>query len=171
MQPVILQRDQIILAGMSFYGDPFESHAGWEEENQIGLLWQRFMGYLSRHGGDIQNMAQPDVAYEVHITSEETYAKGLFEVFVGVEIANAECTPFDLSVKVLPASEYVVFTLQGEEITADWEMLIDRWMNDSGYRTAHAYNFQLYDRRFRGMDNLAESILDVYVPIIKITKS
>ena len=47
MQPKIIRADQIMLVGMSFYGDPFETSAGWMEENQIGRLWQRFMAYLS----------------------------------------------------------------------------------------------------------------------------
>ena len=38
MQPTIVQKGEIVLVGMSFYGDPFETSAGWTEENQIGWV-------------------------------------------------------------------------------------------------------------------------------------
>ena len=41
------------------------------------------------------------------------------------------------------------------------------WMLNSAYESVYSYGFQRYDERFRGVDNLAESELDVYVPVKK----
>jgi len=38
-------------------------------------------------------------------------------------------------------------------------------MPGSGYQEAYKYQFQLLDRRFKGVQNLEESVLDVYVPV------
>lgn len=167
MQPIIRACEPIYLIGMSFYGDPFELHSGWDEENQIGVLWQRFMGYLAAHP-EIVRAPRPSAAmYEVHIYTKETRQKGLFEVFVGTacNLEALQDVPVELCAKVLPAARYAVFTFHGTEITSDWESMIQNWLASSGYRSALAFNFQYYDERFKGLDRLEESILDVYIPI------
>jgi predicted transcriptional regulator YdeE len=73
----------------------------------------------------------------------------------------------DLLVKVLPATDYAVFTLEGEQIASDWHLEIDQWIKTAGYEHAHPYSFQYYDVRFKGLDRLAESQLDVYMPVAK----
>jgi hypothetical protein len=47
MEPRIVETGQMTLLGFSFFGDPFRFHGGWEEENEIGRLWSRFMAYLA----------------------------------------------------------------------------------------------------------------------------
>jgi predicted transcriptional regulator YdeE len=165
MEPRIVERDQMILIGLSFFGDPFAESAGWTEENEIGRLWNRFMAYLAEQGDGIQGIKEEDVAYEVHIESADTAAKGYREVFVGVEVDRLADVPVELLVKVLPAATYAVFTLKGEQISADWSMSMGEWMRRSPYEPVGNFGFQLYDQRFRGVDDLAASELDVFVPI------
>ena len=38
-------------------------------------------------------------------------------------------------------------------------------MTRSGYERAYPYGFQLYDDRFKGVERIDESTLDVYVPV------
>jgi AraC family transcriptional regulator len=167
MQPVILEKQEILLVGFSFYGDPFRLHAEWSEENEIGLLWKRWSSYFQNHSGAIRHIHEPGIFYEVHIRGEETYSKGLFEVFVGVEVERFEHLPFDVSAKVLPATKYAVFTLQGRQIVSDWEYpLAHEWLPKAGVTVAYPYGFQRYDERFKGMERIEESALDIYVPIL-----
>lgn len=169
MLPKISELKQPILMGMSFYGDPFDSHTGWDEENHIGHLWKRFLGYLQHHP-EVQSRQKPSGAcYEVHIYSDETREKGLFEVFVGVEIdiEDARNIPIELSVKALPRTQYAIFSFKGDQIKSDWEKLLQDWLQSSGYQCSHSFNFQYYDDRFKGLENLEESALDVYFPIEK----
>lgn len=166
MEVKVIDRDQIMLAGFSFYGDPFETSAGWTEENEIGRLWVRFMTYCSNHPQFGQHFDVETTNYELHIEHDETSTKGFYEVFVGVQAESLEHVPFDVLVKILPATQYAVFTLSGEEITSDWNrMIYNEWLPGSGYKVTHPYSFQLYDSRFKGLDKIEESILDVYIPV------
>ena len=72
-----------------------------------------------------------------------------------------------LLVKILPATEYAVFTLQGEQISSDWHLEIDQWIAAAGYQRVHPYSFQYYVERFKGLDQIEESQLDVYMPVRK----
>jgi predicted transcriptional regulator YdeE len=167
MKPTIVQKDEIILVGMSFYGDPFETSAGWTEENQIGRLWQRLMAYMAENPDAIQQRVPIQASYEVHVYGPETMSKGLFEVYVGLQVEHLEAVPVDLLVKILPATEYAVFTLQGAQIASDWHLEIDQWIAAAGYQSARPYNFQYYDERFKGLDQIEDSQLDIYMPVKK----
>jgi AraC family transcriptional regulator len=168
MESRIVEREQIILVGFSFYGDPFAESGGWTEENEIGRLWSRFEAYLADHRDSIRHLKSETTAYEVHVEGTETASKGHREVFVGMEVEKLEDVPVELLVKVLPAVTYAVFTLQGEQITSDWPRVIyDEWLPGAGYQSAYDYLIELYDERFKGVDNLAESVLEVYVPVKK----
>jgi AraC family transcriptional regulator len=166
MQPEIVEKESITLVGFSFFGDPFKLSGGWTEENEIGRLWNRFMTYLEHHP-DRPRYSQPGVAYEVHIDHVESQKTGEFEVFVGVEVDSLEDVPVQMSVKFLPPATYAVFTLEGEQIVSDWLKLIEDWMAQTGHERLEAYSFQYYDERFRGLQRLQESTLDVYIPIKK----
>jgi predicted transcriptional regulator YdeE len=170
MEPKIVHQSSLNLVGMSFYGDPFDTSGAWMEENQIGRLWVRFMSYLHQRGDCIQSRTAQDVTYEVHVYNEETLDKGIFEVFAGVQVERLDVVPFELLVKVLPASDYAVFTLYGKQILSDWDTHIDRWLAEAGYQRRHPFSFLRYDERFKGMDHIAESALDVYMPVSKAAR-
>jgi len=164
VDPQLVDKDQIILAGLSFFGDPFKFSGGWTEENEIGRLWKRFMAYLGEEGQQVRH-AKMSGFYEVHIDHLEMEQTGEYEVFVGAEVDRVEEVPVRLSIKLLPPTQYAVFTLAGQDIVADWSAEMQAWLTRSGYQRAHAYGFQLYDERFKGMDRLDESVLDMYVPV------
>jgi AraC family transcriptional regulator len=166
MEPTIVELPQIVLLGYSFFGDPFKLSAGWTEENEIGRLWMRFMAFLAENGQRIKHVSEDQVAYEVHIYDEETQRTGEFEVFVGTGVERLEDVPLELSAKILPPATYAVFSLQGEQITSDWALVIlTEWMPQSGYESDHGYSIQRYDERFKGLDRLEESVLEVLIPV------
>ena len=168
MEPKIIEKGQMLLLGFSFYGDPFSTSAGWTEENEIGRLWQRFMTYLEKNAHRIKHVTNSQVCYEVHLETEETAQKGHYEVFVGLEIDRLEDVPVQVLLKTLPPTTYAVFTLEGQQITSDWPNTIYRhWLPGSGYQAGHSYMVQVYDQRFKGLDKLDESVMDVLVPIQK----
>jgi predicted transcriptional regulator YdeE len=56
--------------------------------------------------------------------------------------------------------------LHGAEITSDWyQMIYQDWMPTSGYHQSGSYSIQRYDQRFKGLDQIDDSVLDVYIPI------
>ncbi len=165
-EPKIIEKSEIILAGFSFYGDPFQFSADWTEENEIGRLWVRFINYIKNYSSKIDSLINPYVCYEVHIESDETKQKGIYEIFVGTEISEIVKLPYQLLVKVLPSTKYAVFTFSGQEITSDWSKTIyQKWLPNSKYSSSFSYSFQYYDKRFKGLDRIEESILDVYIPV------
>ncbi|MBN1667505.1 MAG: GyrI-like domain-containing protein [Anaerolineales bacterium] len=165
MEPKFVEKEEIILVGFSFFGDPFASSAGWTEENEIGRLWQRLMAYLEKHANRILHLQNAEVAYEVHVDHDETPKRGHHEVFVGMQVERLEALPPELLVKILPPTQYAVFTLVGEQIVGDWPKQIYDWLHASPYQLAYPYNFQYYDQRFKGLENIQDSILDIYVPV------
>jgi predicted transcriptional regulator YdeE len=166
MKPTIVEMPRTLLVGMGFFGDPFRSKAGWTEENEIGRTWQRFMAFLEGQPEAIPHAIDAGVACELHVYHPETPQTGEFEVFVGLEVSRLAEVPLVLTVKVLPPATYAVFTLQGEEIASDWSMQIfAEWLPPTGYEGQHSHSIQRYDERFKGLDRLADSVLEVYIPV------
>ena len=167
MNPKIIKKEAMMLAGFSFFGNPFEESDPWSQANEIGKLWQRFMAFMQQQASDLNGIvSQNEVFYEVHISHPETEVKSEYEVFIGLAVDQIIEVPVELLIKVLPATQYAVFTLEGEQINSDWHyMIYQQWMPQSGYSVSYKYSYQAYDDRFKGMDNLADSVLDVYIPI------
>lgn len=167
MEPQIVQKESILLAGFSFFGNPFEAKDPWSEENEIGRLWRRLMTFRQQKNvGLPPALVHHDAFYEVHLTCPDTPLTGEFEVFAGIPVEQIHGLPVELVFKVLPPAQYAVFTLTGEQINSDWDQLIYRqWFPTTSYAPAHNFNFQYYDHRFKGMDKLTDSSIDVYIPI------
>jgi predicted transcriptional regulator YdeE len=168
MKPEIVTWEKTFLIGMSFFGDPFKSAASWDSDNEIGNLWNRFFTYVESDRNEITGIKVPDTALEIHIEAPDTAERGNFEVYVGMIVETLDTIPIHCVAKTLPPCTYAVFTLRGEEIHTDWwNVIYSKWLPGSGYEISGNYNFQLYDKRFRGMDKLSESEIDVYVPVKK----
>jgi predicted transcriptional regulator YdeE len=167
VEPKFVTQDPLKLVGFSFYGDPFRLSPGWTEENEIGRLWNRFINYAQQQGPAWERVvAHPHLSYEVHIYNEATMETGVFEVFVGSELASGVQPPLETVIKVLPAVQYAVFTLRGQIIVGDWPQAIyEQWLPNSDYELAHEFHIQYHDGSFKGFDRLDESSLDVYVPV------
>jgi predicted transcriptional regulator YdeE len=165
-EPRFIESGQRLIAGFSFFGDPFRQAAGWDEDNEIGCLWKRWLDYFQRNSGQIPHLLHPEIMFEIHIDHEGTREKGIFEIFTGVEVRSLEGLPTNVLVKVLPPVTYAVFTLQGEAITGDWgREIYQQWLPASPYETCGSYQIQQYDARFLGMDRIAESTLEILVPV------
>ncbi len=170
-EPRLVEAPQMTVVGLNFFGDPFETSAGWTEENEIGRLWNRFMDFYEHRGNQIPNVRSDDVMLEIHVWGDDAQVTGEFNVFVGVEVTALGELPLPLVAKLLPATRYAIFTLEGDEITGDWAQSIYRgWMDRHGYRSAHPYMIQWYDPRFQGLDRVAGSQLDVYIPVAKLAE-
>ncbi len=165
----LVERGRMILVGMSFYGDPFNRASAWDEDNEIGSLWRRFGAFIAAHPLSIADQADGDkVGYEVHIQSDETPKTGRYEVFVGVEVRSLASPPLLLSAKILKPAEYAVVTVRGDEMEGDWMEKMYAELVPSLARAPDpvgAFSIERYDERFKGMDRLAESEFDYYIPL------
>lgn len=168
MVPDIIQSPPILLAGLSFFGDPFQEVGGWREENAIGQVWKRFMRLYETHTELINAVNISKKNYELHIESLETADTGEYEVFVGIEVGQVFDDLPNLLFKQLPQVEYAIFTLHGEEIRGNWsESIFEKWLKNSPYESAAPYLIERYDERFKGMDQIEQSVMEVLVPVRK----
>jgi len=166
--PRLIEGPPLLLAGMSFFGDPFRMSGDWSEENEIGRLWQRFGAYLQAHPDCLELASEAGVSYEVHLQHEATLRTGEVDVFAGLPVTPTalERLPVALLLRRLPACRYAVFTLRGAEITADWpQQIYEQWLPGSGFVEAYPYHAQRYDGRFKGLQDIEHSLIEVYVPI------
>lgn len=165
MKTELIHLNSLQLGGVSFYGDPFSRKGGWDSENEIGKTWSRFICHITENPERSYSCNAPYM-YEIHIYGSEMAAKGYFEVFVGEEVNTAKL-PFSLSAKFFPESDYLKVTLYGQEITSDWWQMLDTdLISECGVKRNAPFIIQAYDERFKGMDHLEGSMLDIYIPVI-----
>ena len=163
----VVHLDALLLGGMSFYGDPISTKGEWEEENEIGKTWKRFVEFITMNPVRPYSV-QGSYIYEVHIYNRETPAKGHFEVFVGEEV-NTKELPIALSSKFIASSDYLKVTLTGKEIVSDWWQKLDtEIIPGRNLRKNNDYIIQAYDERFKGMDKLENSEMDAFIPVERI---
>lgn len=120
MEPRLIERGEMTIVGMVFYGDPFHATGVAPEQNEVGKLWTRFRGYWDRHRDAFRRVMNERVGWELHVTTEEYEATRAYAVMVGVEVSAIEALPGPVFAKVLPAGACAVFTLRGAEMTRDW---------------------------------------------------
>lgn len=168
MQVRIETRGGITLVGMSFYGNPFSRASAWDEDNEIGSLWKRFLALRQENPASIRNLADDgSVGYELHILAPESEKTGRYEVFVGVEVLDLEAVPLLCCAKFLPPADYAILTVSGEEIRGDGMAgLYSEFLPGIGRRADDSFSFERYDRRFKGMDRLAESEMEYFIPLM-----
>lgn len=174
MNPQLIEQGKKILVGMIWYGKL--SGEGWSAENPIGQVWTRFNAFWDAHGAALKpHVVRSEIGYEVNIwNNQESEETGRFYTFVGVEVDGLEFTlPPQLVVKILPATTYAHLTARGAAITSWERTLYNEWLPQSGYKLASWYDYhyqiQAYEEgRFKGVgDLLAESEVDVFVPVVK----
>jgi AraC family transcriptional regulator len=130
----------------------------------IPKQWGEFLPRMS----EIKNRVNFDVSYglceykDLADFEEDTP----YSELVCVEVKNFDRIPDGMVKKVIPASRYAVFTHKGptDRILATYDYIYKTWLPKSGYELAPQDDFELYDRRFRGVDN-PESEIDIYIPI------
>jgi len=156
------------LLGCVYYGDPFHSEAGWTEENEIGLTWQRFMTIFQKNQELIKKfIVNEDFGYELHIEPDEYKDTKKYYVFVGMEVSEEiEKVPLEMFIKVLPTTMYAVFTFKGKDIIRAGNYIWHNWLPTSDkYKEAFPYEIQAYERkRFFGLND-ERSEIDFYIPI------
>ena len=169
MEATVVKKSGIYLVGMSFYGDPFARASAWDEDNEIGALWKRFGSYCAAEPSAFAAPADDGKAgYELHIRHEETAKTGRYEVFVGLAVRSLAVVPVRLSAKILAPAEYAVITVRGDETDGDWmRKMFEEVVPGLGRAVDEkaGFSFERYDERFKGMDALAESEFEYYIPL------
>lgn len=99
------------------------------------------------------------------------FLKSMF--LAGIPVSRIAETNFGNVAKILPESEYAVFTYKGSLAGKEQALLntishaVHIWLRRWSYFVAFGYYFILFDERFKGMDS-QDSEIDIYLPIRKV---
>ena len=167
-EPIILENKIFRFLGCVFYGDPFHKAVEWSYENEIGNLWQRFMKLYGKYSNLLEKISlDANIAYELHLEPEEYKDTRNYFVLVGVEVKVIEEIPLEMFVKILPKTDYVVFTTTMTNKLERGKYIYKTWLPENGYEQVFPYIIQLYDsERYKGLE-YPESELDWFIPIKK----
>ena len=166
MEPRIIEHGAMTIVGMVYYGDPFKHAAAAPEQNEIGKLWTRFNAYWDAHREAFKHEVDAKIGWELHIGTDEYEQTKEYFVMVGVEVHRIEDLPAPIFAKVLPAGQYAVFVLKGEQMTANWgDAIYKEWLPSSPYEEAYSCTIERYDGdRFKGWGD-PESEMEIWVPV------
>ncbi|QEE16221.1 GyrI-like domain-containing protein [Promethearchaeum syntrophicum] len=166
--PIITEPIQLRLLGCEFYGNPFQSAGEWSSENEIGILWQRFLRYANKYKFIFEKLNQhPNYSYEIHFEPDNFSQTKKFYVFVGILIDYFDEIPLEFMIKQFPSTQYAEFTTKMTENTIA-EYIFQDWLGSdkSEYTQAYPYVIQRYGIKFKGLDN-PDSEIDWLIPVRK----
>jgi predicted transcriptional regulator YdeE len=153
MEPKIIQKEAMIIAGVAGSGD--ETAKAWEAFMKISKV-SPLKNQLGEEG------------YEVRIYPVE----GPGKIHVGVKVKDAS-VPREYKVFFIPAATYAefeIFPSKGYESSND---IMSKWLevNANLYKEAlldgMKYAIEVYDQRYKG-DKDPKSVVGCWVPISKV---
>ena len=167
-KPQIVEIGPLMLAGVSFFGDPFTYHSEWVIENEIGQLWTRFYQLLENEPAFQQQVFSTNMQYEMHLMHPQSRETGAYEVFIGIPVQDARLVPVHFLIKYAPAKKYLQYRVHGQAIMDDIQsMPITEDTQALGVVAATDYHFVGYDQGFLGMERLDESTVLILIPLLE----
>jgi len=155
MEPIITKLPKFFVIGVATYGDP-----------QSGLFpkaWEMFHKQK-------ENIEWKDdlKAYGIEFYTEEFFKEKKWFYMACMEVKDLASIPITMVGKSIPEHQYAVFSCKGgvSEIGKTFRFAYDEWLPDSSYIMADHFDFELYDKRFKGANN-PETVIDLYIPIKK----
>ncbi|HOT76529.1 MAG TPA: AraC family transcriptional regulator [Candidatus Wallbacteria bacterium] len=136
------------------------------KNNVIPKMWENFFPRM----GEIINRINKDTAYGIcecsDIGETQFNDETLFNELVCVEVDRFDAIPKAMVCKTIPEQKYAVFTHRGPlyNLRQTYDYIYKTWIPTSGYQMAFKDDFELYDGRFKGIDDPG-SEFDIYVPI------
>lgn len=81
-------------------------------------------------------------------------------------VSEIEELPLEFSYKIIPESDYIVFTHVGpsEKIMESYDQIYSKKLAELGYKSDSSYDFECYDQRF-DKQNPEKSEMEIWVPI------
>jgi len=163
MEPKFVNREAFILAGIRKHTkDGF---------HVIGETW----GSLKERILEIKNRINDNIMYGFEDYSEDFNHDPIqFYYMAAVEVSDDSDLPDGISVKRLPAAQYAVFTVNGNnsigEIGQAFRYIYDSWLPQSEYCLSDEImaDFEYYDERWDCGSSTSQ--LDIYIPVIKMNE-
>lgn len=153
MEPKIMRRDTFIIVGLEYYGE--------NKHNEIGEMWNKF----NKMTTSIPNKVFPmEAAFGVCYMLPDD-KEGSFHYIASVAVTSLEKIPSGMVSKVIPASNYAVFTHYGklDTLGETYRKIYQEWIPETGLKIRADLDFEYYDKRF--VQNSDSSEFDIYVAL------
>ncbi|WP_256757087.1 effector binding domain-containing protein [Cohnella sp. WQ 127256] len=165
-QPIVptyslIQLEEIKLVGIA---ERTTNKAEMTEQAKIGGLWGRFYGEGIQQS--IPNLAHagPQSIYGCYCDYENG-AAGEYTILLGCQVKEINSLPSGMVGRVLPASQYAVFTTKMGPVSTvvieAWQA-IWRWSATSELKRTFTGDFELYDERSSDPENVQ---VDIYIAV------
>jgi AraC family transcriptional regulator len=154
MEPRIVEKPEINLVGMVFYGEP--------SSGEFAKTWDRFM----QHEDELPRRSNTTDHYGLEFYTKDMEQTHKWFYMACVPVDNLEIIPIRMVAKRLPASTYAVYTVKGglKNLGEGFRYVYDIWLPSSSYQVAHPFDFELYQEgRFKGDEQ--DSEIDIYIPV------
>lgn len=173
MNEELIEMEKTFFIGLNHKGSISENAEEFEDE--VNNLWLELSNFCEEKWDLIDDdIVNPQFSYEIQIWKpEDLEENGTLDVFAGLEVEDLNSIPLQFTGKVLSAGKYLKFTLEGEEIHGWEEFILQEWLPDSEYwlRSFDDYVFHVqrfHEEKFKGIENIAESELDILLPVEKV---
>jgi AraC family transcriptional regulator len=158
IKPRIVKIDKIFVAGIR--GETSILH------NILPDLWNSLFdicnqipnAYEARRFGICEtDRKKTNISKDGNVTFSET---------VGLEVDDFKCLPRNMNTKIIRGGRYAVFTHKGTVATLikTYDYLWGSWVLFTKETLDEREDFEIYDKRFLGADNV-DSQIDIYIPI------
>jgi len=153
IEPKIVHLRKMYLAGTAVYGNP--------EKGLFTKAWDIFLEINA-----YVKWKDDAKIYGLEFNTEELYRAKEWFYLVAMELSDLAEIPMKMVGKIIPEHTYAVFTAKGgiKNLPKTSCYGHDEWLPKSIYELADWFEFELYDKRFKGVDN-SDSEIDIYIPI------
>lgn len=162
MQPVFKNCEEFTVIGI---GSPMISVLSPEKNNHIVIpsLWRQFMRRKSEIKQAIHQFSY-GICMPLSQSEKKTHPDECYYIAC-MQVSHTNEIPNGMVSKVIPASEYAVFTHHGALEKVDFTMnyIYGSWLPKSGKKLRMTADFEVYDHRFDPESDTSE--FDIYIPI------
>jgi AraC family transcriptional regulator len=152
--PKIVTMKAMYVVGMPCFSD--------NKHGEFKAIWDVFGSRMERVSGRLASGR----AFGLQWYTSEFSTQGKWFFLPCVEVENLDRIPEEMVGKMIPEYRYAVFTLTGGlfRLGELYHFIYHGWLPSSSYIPAAMFDFELYDDRFRGVDNPATAI-DICIPL------
>jgi AraC family transcriptional regulator len=152
IEPMIMERDSFIIAGIEYRGK--------NSNYEIPKMWNQFSGCMKR----IPNRINNRITYGFEDYNEGIPVKG-FRYIAGVEVSKCDNMPENIAVQKIEKSSYAVFPIHSitESIPNSISQIYSIHLPNWGLKIKGNYDFEYYDSNFKS--NREDSLIYLYIPI------
>jgi len=153
MEPIIKHREEFYVVGLEYYGE--------NKNNEIGEMWGKF----NEIANSIQNKVLPmEAAFGVcYMLADDK--EGSFHYIASVSVTSLDKVPAGMVGKIIPASNYAVFTHYGklDTLGETYHKIYQEWLPETGLKIRADLDFEYYDERFDQSSDSSE--FDIYIAL------